>query len=79
MIDLSATGVTGIPLIPDGKYFPEHEHDWMIKDDNVRYRDQDENEFVIDTYVCECGAGGSVKTPKAMFDKGLKVYGISND
>jgi len=52
---------------------PKHSlHDWLIKDHNIKYRDIDEQEYVLDEYVCECGAGGFIKTPIEMFKKGLK-------
>ncbi len=54
-----------------------HTHDWLVKDWNRRYRDEDGNEFVQDTYVCECGAGGYARTPLAMFERGEKVLGIT--
>ena len=55
----------------------KHSHNWMIEDHNRRWRDIDGKEFIMDTYVCECGAGGFVKTPKEMYDKGLKTLGIT--
>lgn len=53
-----------------------HAHDWLIVRSDIRYRDQDGNEFIIDFYRCECGAGGKVTTPKAEYDKGNKKLGI---
>lgn len=63
------------------KYWAEkykmHEHEWVIVKDNVRFREEDGSEFIIDFYRCKCGAGGRVKTPKAEYDKGNKVLGIT--
>ena len=56
-----------------------HIHNWLIVRSDVRYRDEYANEFIIDFYRCECGAGGRVKTPKAEYDKGNKVLGITED
>lgn len=56
-----------------------HAHDWLIVDYDRIYRDEDHNEFVIDTYKCECGAGSMVKTPKAFYDKGLKSMEFIED
>lgn len=49
-----------------------HSHDWMIKDER-RYRDEDRNEYMMDIYVCECGAGSMIKTPMDLFNKGLRL------
>lgn len=57
----------------------KHEHDWLIVYADMRYRDEYSNEFVIDFYRCECGAGGRVVTPKTIFDQGMKTLGISED
>lgn len=54
-----------------------HVHDWIIVKSNVRFRDENSNEFIIDFYRCECGAGGRVKTPKSEYEKGNKVLGIT--
>lgn len=65
------------------KYWAEkykvHQHDWVIVKSNVHFYDEHRNEFIIDFYRCECGAGGRVKTPKAEYDKGNKVLGITED
>ena len=53
-----------------------HNHDWIIRYSNVRYRDIDGGEYVIDAYQCECGAGGDVKTPLAIYKQGNKKLGI---
>jgi len=54
-----------------------HAHEWMLKDGDRGFRDEYGHEFVMDTYVCECGAGHFVKTPREMFEKGEKV--LSNE
>lgn len=56
---------------------PVHFHDWLLKDGDRLYRDGNGAEFVIDTYVCECGAGGFIKTPKKLYDDGVKMIGIT--
>lgn len=50
----------------------EHVHDWLIAKWDVPYRDERGNRFIIDFYVCECGAGSKIVTPKEQYDKGLK-------
>lgn len=57
----------------------KHVHDWLIVKDNIRFRERDGTEFVIDFYRCECGAGSRVKTPKAEYDKGNKAVEIAED
>lgn len=54
-----------------------HWHNWLIKADNMRWRDIDRKEYIVDLYVCECGSGGIVKTPKEQYNKGLKTLGIN--
>jgi hypothetical protein len=50
----------------------DHAHNWCWKD-TLPYRDEDRNEYIMDVYICECGAGASIKTPKHLFDQGLRI------
>lgn len=34
------------------------------------WRDQDRNEYILDVYKCECGAGKFIKTHEELFKKG---------
>ena len=63
--------------IIEKKPISKHTHNWLLKDSKVQYRDIDGKEFVIDYYVCECGAGGYVQTPKELFEKGFETLGIT--
>lgn len=54
----------------------KHEHGWMIWRSNIHFRDEDHKEYIVDVYRCDCGAGKSFKTPKELFDKGLKVLDV---
>jgi hypothetical protein len=54
----------------------KHEHDWYYVKDNIPYRDEYGERYIIDFYTCECGAGGRVVTPKKLYDKGYKRLGI---
>lgn len=58
--------------------FKEHSHDWLITKENIPFRDEDGGKFIIDFYVCECGAGGKIVTPKSLYDKGLKQTEIAH-
>ena len=57
----------------------EHSHDWLLSKGDVSFRNEYGNKFIIDFYVCECGAGGKVVTPRSEFDKGNKKLGIELD
>lgn len=50
----------------------EHEHDYILIDVGRRYRDVERKEYVQDTYQCECGAGGYIRTPKELYQKGYE-------
>ena len=54
----------------------EHEHEWLVRFNDMRYRDIEGREYVIDVYQCSCGAGGEVKTPLETWKKGNKKLGI---
>lgn len=51
----------------------KHNHNWIIQANDIRYRDIDLTEWVMDVYVCECGAGKYLKTLKEIHDLGLKT------
>lgn len=55
----------------------KHEHDWIEQDWIRPYRDRDGKQFIQDIYICDkCGAGGFVRTPLEMFNKGLRKSSI---
>lgn len=56
----------------------KHTHDWLLSKWDVPYRNEYGNKFIIDFYICECGAGGKVVTPKQLHDKGYKTSEIVN-
>jgi hypothetical protein len=43
-------------------------HDWLLRS-RLPYRDEDKNKYILEIYVCECGAGHMEKTP-------LEAYGL---
>lgn len=54
----------------------EYEHNWLLAKGDMLFRDEYGKRFIIDWYICECGAFGKVVTPKEEYDKGNKKLGI---
>lgn len=52
----------------------KHYHGYMLVKGDISWSDPLGNKYVIDYYTCECRKLKIVKTPKAIYDKGNKVF-----